>query len=597
MATLYLLKGVTLDPNYETSIDFESKEAQLNYFNTYQKMAHDTNLTYSYLRSNEAIDVPYKFEDLGEVNYLYYINNNKVYYNFVTRKEFINNNSTRLYIELDVFQTYMFDYELGECFVEREHQDRYDNNHNFIYNVESENLDIGKYIVENYKTPLRNTNLPSGFSLSYYYVVSTKELGTSQITSTKNTTMYNSIDTNLYVYCLPKIDTYYEGNLYYKEGDNYYLLEVGRQYEYGRSEILLKEWAEDPAIISVSVSKISPFSSAINTYTDGYYISPTNVYLKSQSIVLSGDPYTFYFLQLGSMYRTSNTMGLINNPKITNLNSVVLGENKNISREPKLLTYPYNYNEVLWGDNKIDVLNELIEGNSLNILGYKTLGGKSTEVVILQNYKGGRRDDYMVNISINELALRTDSWINYLNNNRATIRSGLAVNVLSNSAMGIAGGAMSGGLAGAIVGAIIGGASTIANEMIKRENIKESPDTLRNTGDDVGANVILGKYEGMIINCGIEETYKNKIFGYFYRHGYRCASFKVPNIKSRYYFNFIKTTECVLKTNKVSAGYAEALKDIYNKGITIWHYRDGETFSYMDYDLENWEMSLIGGNE
>ena len=37
---------------------------------------------------------------------------------------------------------------------------------------------------------------------------------------------------------------------------------------------------------------------------------------------------------------------------------------------------------------------------------------------------------------------------------------------------------------------------------------------------------------------------------------------------------------------------AEQLKQIYNNGVTIWHYR-GADFNYQDYTKENWEVSLL----
>ena len=598
MTTLYLLKGVNLDPQYETTIDFNNKVAQVNYFSSnFNKMVHDSNLTYSYLRTAESIDVPYSYEDLEEVNYLYYINHTKAYYCFVTDKEYVNPSVTRLSIKLDVFQTFMFDYELGECFVEREHQDRVDNNLAFIFNKESENIDTGRYLVTNYKTNLGDVNLPSGVDLSYYYVVSTKELGSSTYTDTANTTMYNYVDTNFYVYCLPRFELNTgNGNLYYKDGNDYQILEVGTAYEYGRAEALLKVWCEDPAVISVSISKVPPFVTNLTAYNGGYYISPINTRLKS--LTINGYDFTFYFIQLRNMFTSACTLGEIVKPTGVNaFNTITLGATKDIAREPKLYTYPYNFNRLTFGDNRLEILNEMIDGVKVTLKGYKTIGAKSTELLIADPYLPDKLDNYMVNISINELSLRNDSWLTYLNNNRASVRSGLAVNVLTKTATGIAGGAISGGWAGAIAGALIGSSSAIADEMIKRENYKESADTLRNTGDDVGANKILNNFKGQVINCGLEATFKNKVFNYFYRQGYRCANYKVPNTKSRYYFNFIKTTECCLLVNKVASSYADTLKQIYNKGVTIWHYRDANTFAYMDYSLENWETNLIGGGE
>lgn len=613
MATLYLLKGVTLDPNYETSIDFESKEAQLNYFNTYQKMAHDTNLTYSYLRSNEAIDVSYKFDELAEVNYLYYINNNKVYYNFVTRKEFINNNSTRLYIELDVFQTYMFDYELGECFVEREHQDRVDSNKDFIFNLEDEGIDLGpNYVIESGER-LTDNDFPSNLpNVMWYYVWASDRIDKSEYTSAQfSSTRVNDVPTNMYCYAIPYLDysdlPKYELRLKYLSVS--YRLDNSAQ-GFRSAELLLNTLAQNPSVKSIQASRIAPFkfTTTLTEENDLIYcdISPsvsggsisTQVYPAKFDNSLSAEN-PFYAVLINNQVNVDKSLYVGSDIKKTNaFDTIVLGANKDISREPKLLTNPYRFYSLKYSDSELKLMPQLFNGPA-KVNGFKSVLPTSTTMLFPIDYANSDlgKNNELFSVGSNEMPLRTDSWVQYYQNNKASLRSGMLTKI------GITGATLALGIATGGVGLAVAGATalstagSIIGEMQKRQDIKESPDNLRATGDDIGVNMFLDNLYGEFETYTIQDAYKNKAFGFFYRLGYAVREYKTPNIKSRYYFNFIKTTECVLKTNKVSAGYAEALKDIYNKGITIWHYRNGETFSYMDYNLENWEISLIGGNE
>ena len=159
LSTLWLCKDVPFNNTYETTIDFtgsteaEAREKQLAFFNSYAY--NQTQIATTYLRLNRPIYVEYKLDDLFGVNYCYARNadTGKWYFYFITDKQYVNENTTVLSLEMDVFQTYMFDYTLGECFVNREHQDRYETVNNVKirkFNIEAENVEMGdNYIDQN----------------------------------------------------------------------------------------------------------------------------------------------------------------------------------------------------------------------------------------------------------------------------------------------------------------------------------------------------------------------------------------------------------------------------------------------------------------
>ena len=76
---------------------------------------------YTFIRDGRAVRVPYARPDLDGFNYLMYENGGKWYYAFITGMEYLNNETTEVQFERDVFQTWMFDYDRTACFVEREH--------------------------------------------------------------------------------------------------------------------------------------------------------------------------------------------------------------------------------------------------------------------------------------------------------------------------------------------------------------------------------------------------------------------------------------------------------------------------------------------
>ena len=121
-SNVYLMRGVRLDPTYENTIYFASSQAQSAYF---QSKTVRTLTTQSYQRKNKntlRIQVPYS--QVFDVNYMAFLNisfESKMFYAFVKKVEYINNVTTEIEYELDVMQTWMFNYTLGQCFVEREH--------------------------------------------------------------------------------------------------------------------------------------------------------------------------------------------------------------------------------------------------------------------------------------------------------------------------------------------------------------------------------------------------------------------------------------------------------------------------------------------
>lgn len=119
-STIYICSGVKLNSRYEHSIYFGSAAAQQEFFSG---KVVKTLAAYSYLRKSWPLKVEATMEQAKTWNYLYFRNNpsGKLYYYFINNVEYINDSTVELTLELDVIQTYLFDFELLPCFVERHH--------------------------------------------------------------------------------------------------------------------------------------------------------------------------------------------------------------------------------------------------------------------------------------------------------------------------------------------------------------------------------------------------------------------------------------------------------------------------------------------
>lgn len=101
--------------------------AQLQYFQGCipSPTSRYTFTDFTYQRKDGVIRVPINVEVLyaAGINYCFYRNthyNGKWFYCFITKMEFLNENTTALYIKTDVFQTWYFDMDIKYSFVERE---------------------------------------------------------------------------------------------------------------------------------------------------------------------------------------------------------------------------------------------------------------------------------------------------------------------------------------------------------------------------------------------------------------------------------------------------------------------------------------------
>lgn len=79
---------------------------------------------FSYIREQNVLRVPIKADDLFNCNYLRYMNNgfgSKWFYAFITGIKYVNTEVSEISFEIDYFQTWWFDVQIGHCYVEREH--------------------------------------------------------------------------------------------------------------------------------------------------------------------------------------------------------------------------------------------------------------------------------------------------------------------------------------------------------------------------------------------------------------------------------------------------------------------------------------------
>lgn len=614
MTNFEILKDIVFDNSYSHTIDFVSREIQETFFDDLVELSFDDFTT---VKENEEVKVPQGINDLQGLNYCRFTNTvkgkDKTFFAFILSKEYVNPETTRLKLEVDVFQTYMFGYDLKESFVSRQHKDRFSvvgNKLKQIFDNTKENLDYGSKYYEKNREKMGSDFISIAgvnYPVLWYYITASDLVGNLALSST-NTIQFNSptrqdnLSTNYYSYVLPLIPNVPNVPL----GVIFRLLKNNTDYELITMQEL-KELSEQVSILTIQVSNKAPFTytyTTVSSNDDEPPYSPllwtvnltiTSPTLTNVRTIESAESTNKSFIQLVELSTLETKIFERNIPL---LDMITIETVASKEYEPKLKTNPYNYIKIKSGDNEktfeIEDFEDKIEFSKI-----KSVSSKGTSMIIPKNYKGAvtNFNESLIVIDENNVAIRTDKWNEYESQNKANLRSGLLVNAGGSAFNSLlsAGIGVTTGNPFAIAGAVTSGVSigtSIANEMLKREDIKKSPDTLQSTGDDILLKHNLTGLQDLIIEYEIEDDFKQRLFKYFQYFGYSSNSIEVPNLSSRYYYNYIKTIGTTIVAN-LDNEIIQKLKQIFENGVTIWHYRDPLTFKGMlNYNYENVEMTI-----
>lgn len=140
-----LLENVPIDLDYTNTLWFATKQEQTDYFISKTKK-YFPSCTYA-RRSRGVVKVQAPVDSVISCNYMMFRNtgfSDKWFYAFITGVEYISNNTTAVSFVLDNLQTWLFDMELSQCFIVRQHATTDVAGDNLV----AEGLETGDYMYE-----------------------------------------------------------------------------------------------------------------------------------------------------------------------------------------------------------------------------------------------------------------------------------------------------------------------------------------------------------------------------------------------------------------------------------------------------------------
>lgn len=596
MTKFWLCENIPFNNSYDNVVGFDNETQQQSYFIGLSVGGPQPSNNFRIIDNKVTIRVDRSYEECKELNYMVLLQGGKYYYLFIDSIGYIDNVTTQVNATIDVWQTYMFDYEIKDAFISREHQDRFTKRGSVIspiYSLTNENIELGEiYNIE--KKQKIDDSKGSASDLLWYYIVTSDTLYDTNEASDKHRVFraggVNGQPVGFYMYALPiennKLVSYGLKDgitdpdliksrmfLQYGLGGSYYDLSV---------ETLLK----NPKVISIYVSMYAPGGYIGNNKSPAWY----NFDNFSSNIVTTGfsDIHLINIAYLDRMELFNFTE--LPKPKVTGLN---IDSIRDVEREPKLFTKPYSvYSFTNMVSEPLEVgIDQL--NNNLSIKFIESFGpqykSSISPISDTSNY-------FLSEVSTknNEIPLLNDKYVNYIMNNKASATTGVALSVGEGLIGGVVGGTMKGPLSYMGTGMALSNYQKVKNEMLKQSDLKQAPISIRETGNNIVYQLDV-KNDSLFMNgfCRrVKPQFFMKAYNYFYRYGYTSNEFGVPNLKSRFYFNFIQTTDISIVGN-INQNVKTQLEVLFNKGITIWHNRIGYDFKMYDYSKENVEVSLI----
>lgn len=598
-----LIKNVDIDLSYTHQYYFEDIQSQQNFFDgkVFKTLTNGT-----YQRKNiNTIQVPYQADEIADCKYLYWSNpqySDKRYYAFVTSIDYVNPGVSQINYQLDSYQTFLFDMQWKQSFIEREHTTRFHSNGLPVTNTLDEGLDYGSNYdtVESIELTQFTGNNGEVF-ISFMIFGTTADIG----------------------------GDYSVGNI--PSGINYFFVPVSTRSKYANFRVgntiltnasgILDAFRTDTKLVNSLVSCIvAPFISlsSFNIVSNGGYFSVSGNSIETKTI--RGNSSTLNVLQLSDTAFWSQIEKTI--PKYTSFPSYT---------ESKLYMYPYSFVELTTnrGDSYIVKL-EYVSGENLRIGIMSVLNYQNKMMAYVDNsllYDGfSTYQNALIDNSNENMPIVDDYTASYLqsnsnalevaksnaqmllhtqldnaqrtyNTNNKNLVTDFATSGIQ-SLIDIGGGfglgspsTMLGGINKGIdaFGNYVTGVNSnetnytnktksantdyqmsVASTMAKVRDAEQVPPTSRSLGSNYLFDNIIASRTLYLFKKTITQEYASKLTAYFKQYGYKVNSLSYPYFHTRESWNYIKMKEPNIYGN-IPTDEIMKLRDIFLKGITLWH--------------------------
>lgn len=531
--------NVPFDSTYRNQIFFNTVSEQSAYFMSKSVYQFGNYLTVRKVKPDggvqSSIKVEMNIDALYDCNYLMYMNKHhgtKWFYAFITKLIYINEETTEIVFETDVYQTWLFDVTIKASFVEREHS-----------------------VTDNFNEHV----VPEPFGCEdYTYAYVGKVEGISDWGYL--IALSNSADSSKEGEMAKEISGIYQGLFFY------YFKEYQDTAVRAFLESLDKDSVQFITVVpGFCMEGVTVGPTTANPNVSAYYVQASSAPTKREWTI-AFDRYTSTF----EGYKPKNKK-LYTAPWTNLIISDHAGKSATYNVEEFVSQHEYS------------------EGNSALAFNVCADISSSPSLYIYPRYYKGLPHNYDCGFSLSEFpqcSYANDAfklWMaktteqrgvnNAVNTFNTLAGAGLSVGGLlaANPALTMSG---SGMLVNGITGYLNNWANVKAAEHQANRAMAGSPSHNLLTA--------LGEYCISFYKRTARKDVAKCVDDFFTMYGYQTNKVKVPNLSSRPYFNYIKTNGINI-VGSIPNDDMERLKRVYDEGVTLWK----KTATVGDYSVDN----------
>lgn len=552
-----LLK-LPIELDNENQLTFASATAQYNYFNGLPKLAVND---FTYQRKDGVIRFPGCIDDLVGYNYAMYQNTafgNKWFYAYIDKMTFVNPEMTDIHIRTDAFQTWQFDIQFLESFVEREHV----NDDTIGKHTVDEGLDTGEFMINETTHFYLSPNDPSGdYGTNWYVCFVLSDRPYDDPTNlpwpqSSNSGSMGSAYSPLHYVCVPSTNNYAD-------------CEKIMRFISHKAETLQNVYMVPVTCVDTTQGHQETWHSA--TFDDVVVYGLNSSYSALNSSIWQSDV-------LDGQYSPRNN---------------------------KLYCYPYSYlrlnnksgSDVIYKWEEMPNFGSAVTDSTGQYFRSKTIIVPSASLsakLYPTRYKHKEEDsaffsllDYGINFGkIPICAWTSDYYTNWLTQNGVNnaIKVGAGILGIGLGAGLIATGVGAGAGATIIAGAsgVVSGATSIASSLESNRQAEIAPDQ---SGGDVNTGDVVFAYARTNITAycmTIKKEFAEIIDKYFDMYGYKVNIVKTPNIAGRRNWNYVKTIRGKIH-GYIPKEDLNTISGMLDNGVTFWH----SASTFLDYSQAN----------
>lgn len=530
---LRVLQNVPLEPDYINTLWFQTLAAQTTYFQSKTKY-NLTNQSFQRV-NNGVIRIQKKIEDLYDCNYIMFQNINfgtKWFYAFINSVEYVNNITSDIYYEIDVMQTWLKDFAVKPCFVEREHSATDEIGDNIV----PETINTGEMVYN--KVVDQNNAIERMFPELDQLVAVVATLGNDPTDPTA-----------------PVAGEIYDGifsGLHYRA----FLLEDSGGTAVLNIDTYINQWSQHPDdVICIFITTMAAFTDDVESHG-----RPTTA-----GVDIQWQSAAQVRIYTGHQIHANHTL------------------DGHTVRNKKLFTFPFNYIHVDNANGKeLNLRYEFFKDSYGNIgipefYLVTNISMPVTAVLRPKNYKGSKSDapygsdgdnmDTSESIDLTGYpvcSFAVDTWKAWVAQNSVP------------EAISAIGNALKFGLGAAAVGTGFGaglavtGVSMATDIVSKIYKASIQADICKGSYNSSNVNVARHMHNFFISRVSVCKQMAEIIDDYFDRYGYATNRVKVPYLYSRPVWNYVKTIGSNVDGN-IPGNDKRIIDANFDKGITFWH--------------------------